>query len=129
MGTNYYAVSEACGGCGRDLVEPLHLCKSFGTWAGHRYHDLDTDRPHFAARFATWAELRAELTSGRWRHVDDEYGVAMSIEEFVELADGAADIDRARQLYDNDRRWRRYSPPLDSWVDPAGYFFLGGDFS
>ena len=123
MGTNYYAVDiDPCLACGR-ADGPLHICKSFHTFAGH----LEYGEGEPTARFPTWSAWRAWLLEHR-PIIEDEYGEEMPLADFIRRCDEVADPERvvARRREGRAQGWWREG---DDWIDPAGYRFCGGEFS
>lgn len=119
MGTNYYAVDvDPCLACGR-ADGPLHICKSFSTFAGHK--EWDDAAGDMKARFPTWAAWRSWLLDHR-PIIEDEYGAEMPLTDFIRRCDQAADPERVAAQRDESRAhgyWREG----DDWIDPAGYRF------
>lgn len=125
MGMNYYAVDgDPCLSCGR--ADPtLHICKSFATFAGHL--DWNDDYTEQVAKFHTWADWRKWLLSHR-PTIEDECGQEMDLVAFIRRCDSAADPERvaARKAESEARGWWRDG---EDWIDPAGYLFIGTEFS
>lgn len=134
MSTNYYAVVNLCSHCGRR--DRIHICKNHISFHCPVSYDDDGDA---VLGPASWAEWKAWLTT-RADHVIDEYGRALSVEDFI--ADVEADpppgidlVERRRSQYDwcvaNDPGCVSAGPAVGkTWLDPdSGLTFTASEFS
>jgi hypothetical protein len=129
MGTNYYAVHDTCGHCGR--FERTHICKSHIIFRAHFTWDSDGDPEPW---LTSWADWRHFLCGPKVDHIVDEYGDRHDIAAFIDRVE-ATDLAARRRQYDwcaNDpqpyRKLDVVEPDAD-WLDPDGFSFHGGGFS
>jgi hypothetical protein len=123
MGTNYYHHYDICGECGRS--ESRHIGKlSWGwTFAFRGYPGDDyTGQPEIRS-LADWEQL---LRSGG--EIRDEYGDAMTVDEFLSMVRKKATSSNNQTLYIRaDTRWSELRESC--WLDPEGHSFSSNEFS
>jgi hypothetical protein len=128
MGTNYYAVDNRCHCCGR-YDRTHHIGKSSWGWAF-------SFRGYREERLVSWQAWKQFLAD---REIRDEYGDAVSWEDFVRMietvkAPGHVREDGHRNLQHNfegqkpNERGHTWFNPEYDWDDDEGYAFSSREF-
>lgn len=103
MGTNYYAVSEPCGHCGRG-GDRVHIGKSSIGWQ-FLFAPLDMEE---GKGCHSWREWRAYLAD---KQIVDEYGRSHTLAEFADLVEskqnsGLCALTASDEVYGSSQRDR-----------------------
>ena len=124
MGTNYYVIKNKCPHCER-CDEEYHIGKASYGWAfsfqGYPYMKLTSWRQ--------WKEFLKD------QQIQDEYGKAVSYEDFVKMVEEYKSPtfvrpDGHKNVSHNDEGRRKgwFNPERD-WDDEDGYSFTTVEFS
>ncbi len=120
MGTNYYHRTNICSCCGR--YDENHIGKSSGGWTfgfhGEKEWDLDLNPLGVVASLSDW---KLRLEKGK---IFDEYGVEISLEDFLKLVESKKDAKLNHTEY-----CREHHPSEKCWLDDDGNSFAEGEFS
>ncbi len=126
MGTNYFAMVDVCGCCGRPRAE-LHICKSLRIFRGYRHVDFEVHHtPELGDELLSWEQWKGALRAPSVQ-VRDEYGRDVDTERFIADVE-AVPVERRRHHY--DVMMSEYPEHGgDEWLDADGFSFCGREFS
>lgn len=119
MSTNYFWRYNHCAGCGR--YDEAHVGSTMRAWQGYAHELLDPEHPDWGYRhespfgfpiasLADWRRVFTETAGELW----DEYGRKVDVDPVAWLDSATPNPDH--HLYGND------------WIDPQGFYFIGGWF-
>lgn len=124
MGTNYYVIKDKCHHCNRGDRD-YHIGKSSSGWAftfqGYPYSGLTS--------WKLWKKFLED------KLIEDEYGMEMSYEGFVELVEiykapnAVSGRGEKNLLHNDEARKNGYFNSARDWDDEAGYSFTTTEFS
>lgn len=109
MGTNYFALKDACGCCGKP-DEQWHICKSFRTFQGYTH---DGPLGHRVTEVQHWWPI---LRDPRIT-IRDEYGTQVDTEVFIQ---------KCYSLGLRAHTWDEYQH--GHYRDIEGFVLYNGDF-
>lgn len=114
MSTNYYAITNRCGFCGRSNRE--HIGKRSG---GEVFFYAGDD-----AGKRSWTAWKEYLASKHVELIEDEYRRPVDLSTFVAMVESMP--NRGKQ-YESDSAFSRYGD--SAWLDDEGYSFCTWEFS
>lgn len=131
MGTNYYAIENACGCCGR--YDEVHICKSMISFEAYIEWDQN-DNPVITV--GSWAEWKQRLWDKASSVVDD-YGGRYTVDAFIAVVEDTALLATAEQRRSqfewclvNEPSSVSAGPEVDkTWLDPEGFTFTARPFT
>jgi|688.fasta_scaffold15859_17 hypothetical protein len=149
MGTNFYAEFNKCECCNRS--NKIHIGKSSWGWAFH-FRGYDGQYGYIEDSDDKTLEVPEDFQLKSWKQwkeylkdnpIIDEYGEAVSYEEFVEMVetykspgfvrdDGHRNLDHIDEILKEQRYadiWREYRDEDVYWHDEDGYSFSSRYFS
>jgi len=119
MGTNYNAIYDKCGRCGRS--EQIHIGKLSGGW-------------EFMFRAHCEPQLESVADRRRWlkesgAEVRSEYGDSLSGDDFWALIERSRGKKNHVDFMENEYPHRDRPISRDDYKDPEGWSFSRNDFS
>lgn len=117
MGTNYYAVFNACPHC--KAGEREHIGKSSLGWE-FSFHGTESIR-----MWSTWKERLSEPDT----LIEDEYGSEISYQDFVTKVEASKGKTNTVDYLHQEGRTELFSGYNRYWKDPEGWSFFNGEFT